>query len=221
MRLTFAELNSSTIRQIVRLQEQGVVPAHWDGMQVTLEAHEQQQLQTITAYLRNYQLSLMNEATIWSRAIYPLLLLAETAPIQAWAQVPLRAGYPQFELEGLADGVLGYALSGQIDSPYLVVVEAKRGLEAQNPQFQLYGSLLAAAWLNQQKMPADQQEMYGCYTIADSWTFVQAIVSGFAAEKPVLTVRFSREYAERLEAEAILRILKYIVQQALAPSLRS
>jgi hypothetical protein len=36
------------------------------------------------------------------------------------------------------------------------------------PQFRLYGSLLAAAWLNQQKMPADQQEIYGCYTIADS-----------------------------------------------------
>ncbi len=216
MRLTFTELNSAAIRQIAILQEHGVVPALWDGMQVTLAAHEQQQLQTVTAYLRNYQLSLMNEATIWSRAIYPILLLAETAPIQAWAQVPLRAVYPQFELEGLADGVLGYALSGRIDSPYLVVVEAKRGLEAQNPQFQLYGSLLAAAWLNQQKTPAAQQEIYGCYTIADSWTFVRAIVSGFTAEKPSLTVQFSREYAERLEAEAILRILKYIVQQALA-----
>jgi hypothetical protein len=212
VRLTFAELSLATFKAIARLDERGVVPAHWEQMQASVTPHEQQQLQMITAYLLNYQLNLMNEATIWSRAIYPMLLLAEVGPIQAWAQVPLRAAYPGFELEGFADGVLGHALAGTIDAPYLVVVEAKRGLEAQNPQFQLYGTMLAAAWQNHQRTPRERQEIYGCYTIGDSWTFAHGIVEGFEADKPALTIQFSREYAERLEAATILHILKHIVR---------
>src|SRR5215208_1786082 len=123
MRLAFAELTLATLKAIVHLHERGVVPAHWEQMQSPITPHEQQQLQMMTAYLLNYQLNLMNEATIWSRAIYPLLLLAETGSIQAWAQVPLKANYPHFTLEGLADGVLGSALAGTIDAPYLIVVE--------------------------------------------------------------------------------------------------
>ena len=215
MQLTFAELSAQTLRQITHLHEYGVVPEYWESMNAPLAAQEQQQLQIITAYLRNYQLNLMNEATIWSRAIYPLLLLAETKAVQAWAQVSLRAAYPQFTIEGIADGVLGNAMSGIIDAPYFIVVEAKRGLEAQNPQFQLYGSLLAIAWLNQQLTPRAEQEVYGCYTIGDNWTFVRGVVAGFELDSPTFTVQCSREYAERLEAEAILHILKYIVQYAL------
>ena len=215
MRLTFGELTLATIRQLVELQEEGVLPAHWEQMEWALSAAEELQLQMITSHLLNYQLTLMNEATIWSRAVYPLLLLAEANPIQAWAQVPLKAAYPRFEIEGLADGVLGSALAGTIDAPYLIVVEAKRGLEAQNPQYQLYGSLLAAAWLNQQRTARNTQEIYGCYTIGDTWTFVHGLVAGFETDKPTLTVRYSREYTERLEAATILRILKYIVQHYL------
>lgn len=215
MRLTFGELTLATIRQIVEIQEEGVIPTHWEQMELTLSATEELHLQMITSHLLNYQLTLMNEATIWSRAVYPLLLLAETKPIQAWAQVPLKATYPHFEIEGLADGVLGSALAGTIDAPYLIVVEAKRGLEAQNPQYQLYGSLLAAAWLNQQRTARPAQEIYGCYTIGDTWTFVRGLVTGFERDKPALTVLYSREYTERLEAATILRILKYIVQHYL------
>lgn len=212
MRLTFAELSLATLNALVRLDHRGIDTAYWEQMQAGVTSREQQQLQMITAYLLNYQLNLMNEATIWSRAIYPLLLLAESEPIQAWAQVPLKATYPGFELEGFADGVLGHVLAGTIDAPYLIVVEAKRGLEAQNPQFQLYGTMLAAAWQNQQRAPRESQEIYGCYTIGDNWTFAHGIVAGFEADKPTLTVRFSREYAERLEAATILHILKYIVR---------
>lgn len=99
MRLTFAELSLATLKRIVQLNKRGVVPDIWDQMQAPVTPREQQQLQMVTAYLLNYQLNLMNEATIWSRAIYPLLLLAETGPIQAWAQVPLRASYPQFTFQ--------------------------------------------------------------------------------------------------------------------------
>lgn len=80
----------------------------------------------------------MNEATIWARGIYPLLLLAEQGNIEAWAGVAMRATYPQFEIEGIADGVLGKCVSGFIETPYLIVVEAKRGLEAPNRVYQLY-----------------------------------------------------------------------------------
>lgn len=172
---------------------------------------EQARLKILTAYLLNYPLSLMNEATIWARAIYPLLMLAERGPIQAWAQTPLRAAYPRFELEGTVDGVLGNCVSGTIETPYLIVVEAKRGLEAQNPQAQLYGEMLAAARLNQQESGQAEQEIFGCYTISDTWTFVYGLVHDFEADYPTLTVESSREYVEKIEAETIFQILKAIV----------
>ena len=193
------------------------MPTHWDQMVAPITPRDEEQVATITAHLLNYQLNLMNEATIWSRAIYPLLMSAEIDRVQAWAQVALSVSYAHFDLEGVADGVLGDAVSGMIDAPYLIVVEAKRGLEAQNPQYQLYGAMLAAAWLNQQRNPLERQEVYGCYTIGDNWTFVYGIVAGIEAEMPVLTVLYSREYAERLEGTTILRILKSIVQRFTSP----
>jgi hypothetical protein len=45
----------------------------------------------VTAGLRRIQPSLVNEATLWSRAIFPLLFLAETERIVAQAEVPLTA----------------------------------------------------------------------------------------------------------------------------------
>ena len=74
--------------------------------------------------------------------------------------------------------------------------------------------MLAGAWQNQQRNPREQQEIYGCYTISDNWTFVHDVITGFEAEVPTLTVQYSREYAERLEAATVLHILKYIVQRA-------
>lgn len=212
MLLTFAELSLTTLRTLVQVTERGIMPAHWEQMQTAVAINERQQVEQITAYLLNCQLTLMNEATIWSRAIYPLLLLAEANSIQAWAQISLRAAYPRFTLEGLVDGVLGHVFGGMIDAPYLIVVEAKRGLEGQNPQAQLYGTMLAAAWQNQQRNRQEQQEMYGCYTIGDNWTFVHGLITGFENDLPSLTIQYSREYAERLEAITILQILKYIVR---------
>lgn len=217
MRLTFADLSLATLKTIVNFTERGIVPAHWEKMQLAIAPNERQQIEQIVSYLLNYQLTLMNEATIWSRAIYPLLLLAEVDSIQAWAQITLRATYPRFTLEGLVDGVLGHVLGGMIDAPYLIVLEAKRGLEAQNPQAQLYGTMLAAAWQNQQRQAKLQQEIYGCYTIGDNWTFVHGLVTGIESERPSLTIQYSREYAERLEALTILQILKSIVRLALTP----
>lgn len=44
---------------------------------IPLSENEQQQLQYLKLRLRNSQLHLMNEATVWARVIYPLLTLAE------------------------------------------------------------------------------------------------------------------------------------------------
>ncbi|MCP4698908.1 MAG: hypothetical protein GY862_18950 [Gammaproteobacteria bacterium] len=211
-KFTFSELSRENLSQIAKVDEKGVVLDRWKQMESESTVQEKQQINLVQSHLAAYRLTLMNEATIWARAIYPILLLAESGNIQAWAQVNLNAQYPHFELNGLIDGVVGDCASGTITTPYLVVAEAKRGLEAGNPQYQLYGEMLAAAWLNRQKQ-ADktQQEIYGCYTVSDTWTFMHGIVSEFDADCPAMTVESSKEYVQRNEAETILHILKHII----------
>ena len=172
----------------------------------------QQELRGLIKRLLNYDRHLMNEATIWSRAIYPLLSLAEVGDIQAWAEANLKATYPCFMIETIADGVLGRSVSGMLESPYLIVVEAKRGLEAENPVYQLYIQPLAATWLNWQQDQSDPQIMFGSYTIADSWKLMRAEVQSFESDRPKLTLQTSREFSEKLEAETLLKILRKIVQ---------
>ena len=95
--------------------------------------------------------------------------------------------------------------------PYLIVHEAKRGVNSSDPQIQLYGEMLAAAWLNwkgQTETPSenrseDVQEIFGCYTVSESWTFVHGIVGCIETEKPTLTVKFSRVYNGLFEAEGV------------------
>lgn len=165
--------------------------------------------------LQRVQVHLFNEATLWSRAIYPLLQLAEQDNIQIWAEVGLSAKHAMFELEGIADGVMGLSFAGRIQCPYFVMVETKRGVEGTNPVFQLYGQLLAA-WLNDQLKEQEVQEIFGCFTIADSWTFVRGEVSAIASDRPTLTVEFSPEYAEKFDAPKILRILKQIIGRSIS-----
>ncbi|MFM6336064.1 MAG: hypothetical protein ACKPGN_12850, partial [Dolichospermum sp.] len=180
---------------------------------VTLNESEQQQLYYLQSHLLNYSLHFMNEATIWARGIYPFLLLAEQGKIQAWSEVPLQAKYPNFELEGIADGVLAKTVSDSVEVPYLVVVEAKKGLENQSPLCQLYGQLLTVAHLNWEEDQQDLQEIYGCYTIADVWTFIRTEIEGINAEKPTMKIEFSREYSSKIEGQIILRLLKKIVSK--------
>jgi hypothetical protein len=152
----------------------------------------------------------MNEATIWSRAIYPLLVLAEQGSLVAWAQLSLKAQYPGFTLEGIADGVMGYNISGLAKSLCLVVVQVKHEPDAQDPLFQLYGAMLAAARLNWARDDRDTEEIYGCYTIADNWIFAHGLVADMNDLRPTMTVALSRAYSETFEAETVLRILKSI-----------
>jgi hypothetical protein len=64
--------------------------------------------------------------------------------------------------------------------------------------------------LNWEQNGETPQEIFGCYTITDNWTFLHGLVSEFESDRPAMTVTSSREYGEKTEAETILRILKFI-----------
>lgn len=211
-KLISSNLSLATLKRYVNLQEYGIAEYAWLNVNgITLNTIEQQQIQFLQTKLQNSRMLLMNEATVWARSIYPLLVLAEHGSIQAWSAVALHATYPKFEIDAIADGVLGKCVSGTLELPYLIVVEAKRGLESSNPVYQLYGQLLAAAHLNWENDKCDPQEIFGCYTVADIWTLIRAEVSNITTDKPTLLIEFSREYSENLEAATIIKILKGMV----------
>ncbi|MBE9156280.1 hypothetical protein IQ265_05465 [Nodosilinea sp. LEGE 06152] len=216
VQLSFSNLTLADLRPLVTIQDAGVQPYPWtDVSKVTLSATVQRQVADIQNRISQDRLQLMNEATVWARAIYPLLMLAEQDVVRAWAQVPLRAAYPAFGISGVADGVLGKGLAGELEAPYLVVVEAKRGIEAQNPQYQLYGEMLAAARMNWALDGQDTQIIFGCYTVADVWTFVRGQVLGLESNRPSLYLESSQEYSGKLEAETVVKILQQIVAERL------
>jgi hypothetical protein len=216
-RYLFSELTLKDIRRIVRLKEQRVGIDRWfEADQFILSEPEKQRLSYIKSCLLPYETTLMNEATIWGRAIYPILLMSEKDDLQAYAEVPLEAEYSCFGLHGIADGVIGKCQAGMMDVPYIVVVEAKRGLEGKNPRFQLYGELLAAAHMNWEQNPEPEKTVFGCYTVADSWTFLRARITDIESELPGMNIESTREYVEKIEAETILKVLKYMVSHYVA-----
>ena len=206
-----SQLTEETLNTLVTLHEVDGAPETWEKMQVTLTPEEHILLDYLRATLHRHNLMAMNEITLWSRAIYPLLRLAEQGTIQAWAGVPLKATYPTFVLEGEADGALAPTIGGKMRAPYLIVHEAKRGLTAADPHYQLYGEMLAAAWLNWKNNPIPEQEIFGCYTVVDNWAFVRGVVNGIESENPTLSVEFAPVYDGILEADRIVHILKSIV----------
>ena len=215
-RLKLSNLNLNDFKRYVALTEKPGIQYDWLRVDnIELSERENRYVADLQNGLQRVQVHLFNEATLWSRAIYPLLQLAEQDNIQIWAEVGLSAKYAMFELEGIADGVMGPSFAGRIQCPYFVMVETKRGVEGTNPVFQLYGQLLAA-WLNDQLKEQEVQEIFGCFTIADSWTFVRGEVSAIASDRPTLTVEFSPEYAEKFDAPKILRILKQIIGRSIS-----
>ena len=215
-KLVLSKISLADLKRLVTLQEGTVAPHPWAQIDsIALTDNEQRQVQDLKSRLSNCDTHLMNEATIWARAIYPLLSLAEQEPIQAWAEVPLQAQYAQFEIEGVADGVLGKTVAGRVESPYLIVVEAKKGVDNQNPVFQLYGQLLAGAHVNWENDQQKIQEIFGCYTIADTWKLVRAEIKEIESDRPIMQLEYSREYTERYDAEVLLKILKLIVVKSI------
>ena len=212
----FSQLTEETLETLVTFKEKYTPPTEWENMQVALTAEESRRLDDIKSTLYRRHLVTMNETTLWARAIYPMLVLAEQSYIQAWSGVPLKAAYPTFALEGEADGVLAPVIGGHIRPPYLVVSEAKRGIHAPDPRFQLYGEMLAAARLNWERDANPEQEIFGCYTVNDSWAFVRGTVSDIETDKPTFTLEFSPVYNGIWDAEHIVQLLKFIVAKHLA-----
>jgi len=207
----FSELTLEFFNSIVTIEEKGVTPEPWDKIDVSLTGQESQRVESIVSSFLSMSVAQMNEATIFSRAIYPLLVLAEKDRLEAWAQAPLNAQYSGFVLKGIADAVIGFNISGITKSSFcLTVLQANLEMQAQDLQIRLYAAMLAAARLNWERDKRLPQEIFGCYTIADNWTFARGLVSDIEAARPTMTVASSREYVERIEAETVLRILKFI-----------
>jgi hypothetical protein len=211
-KITFADLTYDDLAGLVKLKEHGIRRSPWVELaQGELTETEQRIIDHVTAGLRRVSSILVNEATVWSRAIYPLLSLAETERLVAQADVPLRARIGDVELAGSADGAFGTPISGRLRAPFLIVVEAKRGVEGGDPVTQLYGEMLAAAWLNAKKTGHPHQQLHGCYTVADIWTFVCADIEGLDGPEPSFSVYSSQEIDGQIEAATVVKILKSIV----------
>ena len=166
--------------------------------------------------LKRFHSTRANEATLWSRAIYPLLMLAESDDIIAWAQAPLLARWApgDLELRGVIDGALARDEAGLPAEPYLLVIEAKRGVDAQDPMAQCVGSMLAVGLQRLDRgAPA---EVFGCFTVADTWTFLRGLVAATTHDPARLTLdlTISREYEGRFESALVLAILKGVVDRS-------
>jgi|HubBroStandDraft_6_1064221.scaffolds.fasta_scaffold227999_2 hypothetical protein len=207
---SFEDLSSATLAEVAVLRHQPMQPAVWEELaRRELGEHDRAALGFVVEKLLYYKTVRANEATIWARAIYPLLALAERDEIRAFSAVPLVARFDEVELRGKADGALAESVDEELGLPYLVVVEAKRGVGATDPMAQLLGAMLCAARLNElggHPLP----EIYGCYTVADVWTFLRGTLD-WTAPKLTMSVLSSREYTEKAEAPLILSILASIV----------
>jgi len=207
---SFEDLSSATLAEVAVLRHQPMQPAVWEELaRRELGEHDRAALGFVVEKLLYYKTVRANEATIWARAIYPLLALAERDEIRAFSAVPLVARFDEVELRGKADGALAESVDEELGLPYLVVVEAKRGVGATDPMAQLLGAMLCAARLNE-RAGGQADEIYGCYTVADVWTFFRGRFD-WTAPRPVMSLLSSREYMEKTEGQTILAILESIV----------
>ena len=210
--------------RLAALQSRGVTRDPWDAAIEPPDDAARVLLQYLTGKLAGT--TRLNEATVWSRAVYPLLELAEVGGVRAWAAVPIMAKDPHSDTEiaGIVDGVLApeALAAGDPGHPFLLVVEAKRGVHATDPWPQLLAALLAVLWTKLSGAHASANaEAFGCFTVSDTWTFVHAAASTRPEGREprlAITLSWSPEYAERVEGEAIFRVLRWIARQGLAPA---
>lgn len=219
---SLATVSIEVLAALARLESRDLGDCPWDVAAGPLDATSQEQLCYLAAKLATTRSTTLNEATTWSRAIYPLLELAEDDRVRAWAEVPIAARDPfsDAELAGVVDGVMAPEglLAGAPGVPFLLVVEAKRGMDGVDPRPQLIGALLAVVWADlARRGAAESSATYGCFTVGDIWTFVRAEATPLAdlTARPRLSMvlSWSREYAERTEADAILRALRHITHR--------
>lgn len=214
MKKPLSSITRSDLAQIADVVDADISDEPWATFEKSaLSADDHQQIALVLRRYRGTHVSLINEATLWSRLVYPLLLIAERDSIKAWAEVPISAQIGEAEIQGVVDGALAAGGSDAPATPLLLIVEAKRGTEATNPVPPLHAALLCVGWNETQMRGAPEHLGYGCFTIADNWTFVEARVRAGKGARPRLSLRSSREYSERLEAHLILSIFLAIEDQ--------
>lgn len=215
--VALASLTADDLASLTQLVSEGVTNDPWEAfLGATLSDEDRRGLAFVLKHLRPFSVAL-NESTLWGRAIFPLLMLAETERIAAWSQVPVTGAAPAGEVAvtGVIDGVLAPegALGGAPGLPYLLTVEAKRGTDGGDPRPQLLGALLATAWAQLARTGAAPDALFGCYTIGTLWTFVQVRVTRVDdAPGWRMQMRWSREFTEALEGEKILGVLHGVVR---------
>ena len=83
---TLGKLTLAQLREVVDLHNRGTVPALWAPMeQGELTDEERMLLASLRRRLQSYRTEMANEATIWARVIYPLLVLAERDRLRAYS----------------------------------------------------------------------------------------------------------------------------------------
>jgi hypothetical protein len=206
----FKDLSARVLAEVATIHHETEQPAVWEELgKRDVGERERVAVGLVTENLLNYKTQRANEATLWARAIYPLLVLAERGTIRAWSQIPLSATFDEIEIRGEVDGALAASVDEDPELPYLVVVEAKRGVGATDPMIQLLAAMLCAARSNE-RGGGPVREIYGCYTIAAVWTFLRGQLD-WSQPKPAMSVLSSREYWEKIEARTIVAVLESIV----------
>jgi hypothetical protein len=220
-KLSLGSVTLDELGRLVTLESPGVTEEPWDSAMEPPDEETQVLLRYLTAKLARAQPTTLNEATLWSRALYPLLELAEVGRVRAWSEVALSAKDPHSdtELSGVVDGVLAQegVFAGTPGQPFLLVMEAKRVMGATDPRPALMAALLAVLWIELGRAEGQgKAESFGCFTAGDIWTFVRAegvVRSETHTPRLGVTLSWSREYMERAEAGAILQVLRWITRR--------
>jgi len=85
IKLTIGSVSIADIQTVTNLDEQSTPHADWLQPDIELSQEEQHELNRINRLLETINPHSVNEATIWARAIYPMLTLAEQDDIRAYA----------------------------------------------------------------------------------------------------------------------------------------
>lgn len=220
--LLIAQVDEPQLASLVRLTGPADDDGLWRALEATpVPASRAQELGVVLGWLRGFDTLTANEATLWARAIYPMLVLAEEERVRAWSQVTVRGTLGAVELVGVIDGVLARegVVGGQATTPFLLVVETKRGIDATDPRPQLLAALLASVEAERARGDAAGEpiERFGCFTVGDTWKFLRAVESVVeGSPSRAMSVSWSRAFSERLESDAILAMLRGIVARGIA-----
>lgn len=227
--LSFAQIDEQQLSTLVHLVGPIDDEPLWSALEKTVVPPRQtQELDVVRGWLRGFDTVTANESTLWARAIYPMLVLAEEDRVRAWSQVMVRAtlrvGEESVELAGVIDGVLAResVVGGQAVAPLLLVVETKRGIDATDPRPQLLAALLASIEAERALNTRSSEviERFGCFTVGDTWKFLRAEARR-TPEAPTraMSISWSRAFSERLESDAILSTLRGVVARGIASTL--